>query len=119
MPIITSSPWLHTGAFHPKTYIGNNGPAAGMVRYNTNTQGLEIFDGVSWTSYVENQQEISTTGETDLLLSWVRKKMIEETEIEKLSQENPAVAAAYENFKKSADQLKTTIILSKDDKPTS
>jgi hypothetical protein len=36
-------------------------------------------------------------------------------ELEKLSNSHPAVKAAYDNMKRAAEQLKATIILSKDE----
>jgi hypothetical protein len=45
-------------------------------------------------------------------------KMAEEAALEKLSESHPAVKAAYENMKRAAEQLKATIILSKDEQTT-
>ena len=45
--------------------------------------------------------------------------MAEEANIKSLSEEHPAVKAAYENFRRAEEQLKATIILSKDEEPTS
>jgi hypothetical protein len=39
--------------------------------------------------------------------------MYEEDYIKQLAKTNPAVTAAYNNFKKAEEQLKSTIILSK------
>jgi hypothetical protein len=112
--ITSTSPWLRVGSSLAAPYIGNLGALSGTVRFNNNNQNFEVYDGQSWIMFSPSQ-EISTTGETDQLLQWVRQKMLEETQIEALAKEHPAVHAAYENFKKSADQLKTTIILSTDD----
>ena len=94
------------------------GAALTYSELDTNFQNIEIFDGVSWVSTAPIQQTLSTTIELDMLLSWVSKKMQEETEIQHMAEKHPAVAAAYKNFKKSAEQLKTTIILSKDEQTT-
>ena len=79
---------------------------------------MEAFDGQAWISISPPQQIIGTTSETDRLLNWVHEKIKEETEIQHMAEKHPAVAAAYKNFKKSAEQLKTTIILSKDEQTT-
>jgi hemerythrin superfamily protein len=46
-------------------------------------------------------------------------KMAEDAKLEELSKKHPAIKAAYENLKRAEEQLKTTIILSKDEQSTS
>ena len=38
-----------------------------------------------------------------------------EAQLEKMGEEHPAVKAAHEHFRRAAEQLKATIILSKDE----
>jgi hypothetical protein len=45
--------------------------------------------------------------------------MAEEAELEKMSRSHPSIQAAYDNLKRAAEQLKTTIILSKNEETTS
>lgn len=97
----------------PGNHISNMGPEAGKIKFNFNTQKIEIYDGISWISYPTEVQEITTTEETNRILKWAQRKMLEEQEIENLAKQYPAVQTAYENFKKAKEQLEVTIILSK------
>lgn len=99
-------------------YINKNGNTAmvGMVRYN-NYQ-LEAYDGYSWLVIATTPVTIDLSGSANTAITWAMKKMAEEAELEKLAAGHPAVKAAYENMKRAAEQLKTTIILSKDEQTT-
>lgn len=100
-------------------YVNMNNYSAGMVRYNGNNQSMEVYDGASWLQISGNHASIDLSGSANAAINWAMRKMAEEVELEKLAQEHPAVKAAYENMKRAAEQLKATIILSKDEQSTS
>ena len=87
-------------------YVGNSGPAAGMTRYNTNSQQLEAFDGNGWLS-VSNSVDISTSAVLKDVIIWAQKKMAEEREFEELVKRNETVRHAKE-------QLDIVVALTKD-----
>ena len=95
----------------------NNSTMVGMVRYH-NSQ-LEVYDGNSWLAIASNPVTIDLSGSANGAITWALSKMAEEAQLERLSAEHPAVKAAYENMKRAAEQLKATIILSKDETTTS
>lgn len=99
-------------------YIPPGGQSAGMLRYNTNMNMVEVYDGQAWKE-VSSYANVALTMEADALLDWARKKRDEEAQLEALAKEHPVIKAAYENLKRAELQLKTTIILSKDEKTTS
>jgi hypothetical protein len=99
-------------------YIPPGGQSAGMVRYNTNMNNIEVYDGQVWKEISNGYASVALTGEAEALLDWARKKRDEEMQFEALAKEHPAVKAAYENMKRATDQLKATIILSKDEQTT-
>ena len=96
-------------------YVNMSNPSAGMVRYNGNNQCMEVYDGLAWLTMNNNHVNIGLTGAANAAIAWAMKKMAEEAELERLSDSHPAVKAAYENMKRAAEQLKATIILSKDE----
>ena len=100
-------------------YIPPGGQSAGMVRYNTNMNNVEVYDGQVWKELSNGYASVTLTAEAEALLDWARIKRDEELQLETLAREHPAVKAAYEALKRAEDQLKTTIILSKDEKTTS
>lgn len=100
-------------------YVNMSSPSAGMTRYNGNTQNLEVYDGVNWLVLTTDRATIDLTGSASAAIAWAMEKMAEEAELQKMAHEHPAVHAAYEAFKRAGEQLKTTIILSKDEQSTS
>lgn len=103
-------------AFMP--YVNMSNPSAGMMRYNGNSQHIEVYDGSSWLQIASNTANIDLSGSANAAISWALSKMAEEAELQKMAAEHPAVRAAYDAFKRAGEQLKTTIILSKDEQKT-
>jgi hypothetical protein len=88
-----------------KPYISPGAQSAGMVRYNSNSQNMEVYDGIAWLQ-ITNNVEVSLTGETEMLLEWAREKMLEERRIDELCKQHPGLAKArdnYELFKRLTD----------------
>jgi hypothetical protein len=93
-------------------YYQTGQPMSGMTRYVSNN--LEVYDGSSWQQIGSSYASIGLTANAEAAINWALSKMNEEAELEKLSSEHPAVKAAYDNMKRAAEQLKATIILSKE-----
>jgi hypothetical protein len=86
-------------------YISPGAQGAGMVRYNTNTNEMEVYDGVVWKS-ISTSVEVGLSGETEMLLQWAREKMLEDQRVEELCKKHPGLAKArdnYEMFKRLVD----------------
>ena len=94
-------------------YIPPGGQSAGILRYNTNMNIVEVYDGHVWKE-VSSYANVSLTGEAEALLDWARKKRDEDLQLEVLAKEHPAVNIALDNLKKAKLQLDATIILSKE-----
>ncbi len=100
-----------------QTYYNNNSmPMTGMLRYHSGGR-VEVYDGNSWIT-CSGSANITLSAEAERALTWAIKKQREDEELEKLSQNHPAVLAALENLRKAEEQLKTTIILSRDEETT-
>lgn len=78
---------------------------AGNVRYNANSQCLEIFDGNVWNQWVGSNATIRLTDEAEDVLNWAREKQHQEREIERLAASNPAVKDLVEQIKEKQEQL--------------
>lgn len=105
------------GGYSSGPYIDMSRPSAGMVRYNGNN--FEVYDGSSWIMISYNSPQVSLNSSAVTAITWAFNKMAEEAELEKLSRSHPSIQAAYDHLKRAAEQLKTTIILSKDEQSTS
>ena len=108
-----------TGGSPISTYIPPGGQSAGMLRYNTSSCNIEVYDGSSWKELSTTYASVSITAEAEALLDWARRKRDEEFQIETLAKEHPAINIALDNLKKAKIQLDATIILSKENETTS
>ena len=108
-------------------YINQNSniPLQGMIRiWGTD---LQVFDGHSWNNIVSSYATVELDQETKDLLAWAKQKQEEEIAMWAAPNDHPAVLAAKDHFNKARaemmkaeQQLKATVILSKDyDKSTS
>jgi hypothetical protein len=96
----------------PYIPANSNNPIQGMIRIRDSN--LEVFDGSSWIVMTTDYTTVELNHSAQSAISWAIKKMQEEAEMEQLASQHPAVKAAYENMKRASEQLKTTIILSKE-----
>jgi hypothetical protein len=114
-----SSNIVVTGGSSSGPYVNTHSgqPLVGMVRYHNSN--LEVYDGMTWLTISGSYVTVDLTGTANAAITWAMTKMAEEAHIEKLAADHPAIKAAYENMKRASEQLKATIILSKDEEPTS
>jgi hypothetical protein len=116
---INGGPYIAVTNGNPSgPYISNysNKGMVGMVRYNGSY--LEAYDGTDWLILSSSPVNIELTGSASAAIAWAMSKMAEEAELQRMADSHPAVKAAYENMTRAAEQLKATIILSKDETST-
>jgi hypothetical protein len=65
---------------------------SGQVRWNGNLKMFEVCDNSSGAWYkIDNSVELSCDPQTQQILEWAKKKMVEDERVEKLAKEYPAV----------------------------
>ena len=112
--ISSSSPYLTvTGGMTGTPYISPGSQSAGMMRYNINTKFIEVYDGISWLSLTGSHATVDLNARAQTILRWAEAKMLREAELQKLAEENPSVATAFENVKKAEEQLELIYTLAK------
>lgn len=82
------------GGFPATTYINTSSGYmnVGDVRYNTNQQRLEVYDGNMWIELSTSHASIGLTPDAESLLDWAREKRNEEDHLKILAQKHPAIA---------------------------
>jgi hypothetical protein len=96
------------------TYISPGSVGAGMIRWNPSMNCLEVNDGNMWKMLDMSYATVGLNAEAESLLDWARDKRNEELEFKHMAKDHPAVAIALENLNKAQQQLKATVILSKE-----
>lgn len=95
--VYSSSSGIHVDPTNT-AYIGNNGPLAGQVRFNTNNQEMEVYDGSVWFR-INSSISIGLSGEVESIINWARLAMRREKDLEKKLEKYPALREAYDHFK--------------------
>jgi hypothetical protein len=107
--IHSSSPFITVSGGNPgSTYIGNysnNAPGVGNMRYNPNSQNIEVYDGSTWIILSAHHANVNLSDETVSLLQWVKKKMLEEAERNELAKTNPAINDLMKQIKDKEEQI--------------
>jgi hypothetical protein len=88
----------------------------GDVRYNTQMQRLEVYDGQMWLEINTSHASIGLTPDAEMALDWATKKRNEEMVLEAKAKDNPAIADLLNQRKTIDDQIKMIEILTKDNK---
>lgn len=78
------------------TYIGPGSVGSGMMRYNGNTNCIEVNDGNAWKQMDMSYAQIQLDPEAESILNWACQERDRQRLREKRIQENPALKKAYE-----------------------
>lgn len=102
-----------SGGITSMPYVNMSSPSAGMVRYNGNSQSMEVYDGTSWLAMSMSHAQMDLDPDTESLLEWARIKRDEEENLKHLAKNNPTVADLLEQKKKIDEQITIVKILIK------
>ena len=113
--IIGSGKYLTVGGGMPSTHFPSysGGQGVGNMRYNTNTQNTEVYDGTNWTVLNMGHTTIGLNDEAESLLDWARKKRDEEMDRDLLAVANPTIKDLLEQIKEKEDQIQMVMNLIK------
>lgn len=80
----------------PYIYPNTTNPMTGMMRvWGTDTQ---VFDGSGWLNMNSSYATVSLDPESQSLLDWARRKMLEEQELQSLMDKHPALRDAKDRY---------------------
>jgi len=104
--IVSEGPYLVVnGGYHNYPYLSpgavkfKNVNCAGHLRWNTNTNEMEVNDGVSWRVLSAKHTTVSLTTDAQKALTWVMTKMTEEHELNQRMERHPGLRDTYEKFR--------------------
>lgn len=94
---IIGGPGITVSGNYGRPYINPGAQSAGITRYNTSTQNLEVYDGNSWLT-MSSTPDISLDVSTLEVITWARKKMAEEATLKQLMDKHPGLKDLHEKF---------------------
>ena len=100
---ITAGQFLTVTGGSVSSYIStySSNPGIGNMRYNTNTQNIEVYDGVNWQMLTTSYANVELNGEAQSLLIWAREERANQLKRQHLIKDNPALQKAYEAIKRA------------------
>jgi len=94
-----------SGSTSMQPYISPGSQSAGMLRYNSSSSNIEVYDGVTWLTLSGGHVQVSLDGPTQEAVQWVRRQMEKEKRLEELAKKHPTVADAVAAVKYAQEQL--------------
>jgi hypothetical protein len=86
-------------------YFSPGAQGAGQMRFNTNSNNIEVWDGVTWKELGVSYVNVDVSGETQELLKWVRETKNRELSRESRVRSNPALQKAYEAIQRAEENF--------------
>ena len=86
-------------------YISPGAQSSGMLRYNSNSSSIEVYDGVAWLTWSGAFAHVELNGVTQEAVQWVHRQMEKEKRLEELAKRHPAVADAMAAVAHAQEQL--------------
>jgi len=106
--IHTSGRYIQVLGGSASTYVNAAAGAQGVgnLRFNTSSQRLEVYDGISWQELNMPHASIGLNGVAEEAIDWAQRQMSEEKRLKALAKEHPAVADALAAVAKAQEQVK-------------
>ena len=88
----SSGRYIQTGGGIPMSpYFSPGAQGAGQMRFNTNSNNIEVWDGVAWKEISNNYASVGLTSEAESLLDWARTKRDEDLKFKALMELHPSI----------------------------
>ena len=86
-------------------YISPGAEGAGQMRYNTRSNNMEVWDGVTWKELSMAYTSVDLNYEAQELLKWARETRNKELAREARIRSNPALRKAYEAIQRAEENF--------------
>lgn len=103
---------LFTAISKYQQYVSSKGEFAGQLRFNTNNQTVEAYDGQYWVA-LTNTVSLEHTDRLIRAISWVEVQISKDKLYETLSNKHESVKLAYEKYTNAKKELDCIISLLK------
>jgi uncharacterized radical SAM superfamily protein len=105
------------GGYPATTYINTSSGYmnVGDVRYNTQMQRLEVYDGQMWLEINTSHASVGLTPDAERALDWANQKIAEEVELDRLAASNATIADLVNQKKELDDKIKMVQTLMKEE----
>lgn len=107
------------GGFPANTYINTRSPFmnVGDVRYNTQMQRFEVYDGQMWLEINSSHASVGLTPDAENAIDWAIRKRKEEDDLMKLAESDPTIADLVNQKKDIENKIEVVKILKRNEQP--
>ena len=107
------------GGFPATTYMNTSSGYmnVGDVRFNTNMQRLEVYDGNMWIELNTSHASVGLTPDAENAIDWAIKKRHEDIELERLAKSDPTIADLINQKKDIESKIEVVKILKRNEQP--
>ena len=105
------------GGYPATTYINTSSGYmnVGDVRFNTQMQRLETYDGQTWLEINSSHASVGLTPDAENAIDWAIKKRQEDLALEELAKTNSTIADLINQKKELDDKIKMVQTLMKEE----
>ena len=105
--ISSSGRYIQVNGSGASTYVNSFSGQIGVgnIRFNTNSQNMEVYDGNNWQTLNMDHVSVGLNGEAESLLDWARQEREKQRRREVLIRNNPALQKAYEAIKRAEENF--------------
>lgn len=105
------------GGFPATTYMNTSSGYmnVGDVRFNTNMQRLEVYDGNMWIELSTSHASVGLTPDAERAIDWAIRKQREDADLESLAKSNETIADLLNQKKELDDKIKMVQTLIRED----
>jgi hypothetical protein len=82
-------------------YISPGSQGAGMIRWNSNMNCMEVNDGAVWKQFTMTNPTVELAPDAMAAVKWAEDQMIKERTRQERIQNNPALRKAYEAIQRA------------------
>jgi hypothetical protein len=104
--INSSSQYITIQGGNPmQNYFSPGAQGAGQMRYNTNSNNVEVWDGVTWKEMSTSYVSVDLSYEAQSLLQWAKQTRDKELAREARIRDNPSLQKAYEAVQRAEENF--------------
>lgn len=105
------------GGMPSTTYMNTSAGymSVGDLRYNSNMQRLEVYDGQMWIELNSSHASVGLTPDAERAIDWAIRKQREDADLESLAKSNQAIADLLNQKKELDDKIKMVQTLIRED----
>jgi hypothetical protein len=96
--INSDAQWIQVQqSYHGVPPISPGAQSAGLLRYNSNTNNIEVYNGLAWFG-IDTNASIDLSSNAKETLTWAYNKMQEEKRLKDLMDQHPGLKDLHDKF---------------------